>query len=163
MPQIAQLSETIASQFFWVALVFGFVFFVIGQGMVPKVMSTVEARDKQIADDLLAAEADRKAAAVQETTWRELLESRREKAQQIIADAKNVAAAQTAARLDEANRFLEGKLEAAEARISSAHDAALNEIDDAAGQAASDIVSRLAGIRVDEQTAVKVVKEVIRG
>jgi F-type H+-transporting ATPase subunit b len=70
MPQIAQLSETIASQVFWVLIFFGFIFFVIGRGMVPKVMQTVEARDKQIAADLSAADAARKAADAQEESWR---------------------------------------------------------------------------------------------
>ena len=59
MPQIAQLSETFASQIFWVLLFFGLVFFVIGKGMVPKVMATVDARDASVAADLKAAEAAR--------------------------------------------------------------------------------------------------------
>ena len=37
MPQIAQLAETYASQIFWLLLIFGFVYFVIGRGMVPRV------------------------------------------------------------------------------------------------------------------------------
>ncbi|MBP6111483.1 MAG: ATPase, partial [Sphingobium sp.] len=37
MPQIAQLAATYSSQIFWLLLTFGFVFFVIGLGMVPKV------------------------------------------------------------------------------------------------------------------------------
>ncbi|MEN9719093.1 MAG: hypothetical protein RIQ99_1971, partial [Pseudomonadota bacterium] len=49
MPQISQLAATYASQIFWLLVFFGFIFFVIGKGMVPKVMATVEARDKQIA------------------------------------------------------------------------------------------------------------------
>jgi len=52
MPQIAQLSATYASQIFWALIFFGFVFFAIGRGMVPKVMATMATRDKQIADDL---------------------------------------------------------------------------------------------------------------
>ena len=48
MPQIAQLSETIAGQVFWALIFFGFIFFVIGRGMVPKVMATVESRDKLV-------------------------------------------------------------------------------------------------------------------
>ena len=55
MPQIAQLAETYSSQIFWLLVIFGFVFFVVGKGMVPKVMGTVELRDKQINDDLDAA------------------------------------------------------------------------------------------------------------
>ena len=57
MPQISQLAATYASQIFWMLVFFGIVFFVVGRGMVPKVMATVEARDSQIAADLAAAGA----------------------------------------------------------------------------------------------------------
>ena len=41
MPQISQFAESwyAASQIFWVLLTFGFVFFVIGRGMLPKITS----------------------------------------------------------------------------------------------------------------------------
>ena len=35
----------------WLAIGLGFIFFVIARGMVPKIQATVEAREKQIADD----------------------------------------------------------------------------------------------------------------
>lgn len=70
MPQIAQLAATYSSQIFWLLLTFGFVFFVIGLGMVPKVQSTVDARDKKIADDLEAARAGSAAADALEADWR---------------------------------------------------------------------------------------------
>ena len=59
MPQIAQLAETYSSQIFWLLVIFGLVFFVIGRGMVPRVMDTVAMRDNQIAGDLAAAQAAR--------------------------------------------------------------------------------------------------------
>lgn len=59
MPQIAQLLDTWSSQVFWTLIFFGITFFLIGRGMVPKVMETVGMRDKQIADDLAAAQAAR--------------------------------------------------------------------------------------------------------
>ena len=58
MPQIAQFSDTVASQVFWMLVFFGFIFFVIGRGMVPKVMATMEARDQQIAADLADMQRD---------------------------------------------------------------------------------------------------------
>ncbi|MFN5644622.1 MAG: ATPase, partial [Sphingomonadales bacterium] len=59
MPQIAQILETYASQFFWLLLVFGLLYFVIGRGMVSKIDANVEARDRKIAEDLAAAEKAR--------------------------------------------------------------------------------------------------------
>ena len=45
MPQINQLSEIFFSQLFWLLVVFGIIYFGIGRGMVPKIQSTVDARD----------------------------------------------------------------------------------------------------------------------
>ena len=59
MPQIAQILETYASQFFWLMIVFGLVYFTIGHGMLPKVEATMDARNRKIADDLAAAELAR--------------------------------------------------------------------------------------------------------
>ena len=71
MPQIAQIAETYSSQIFWLLLTFGFVFFVIGLGMVPKVQGTADARDAKISGDLDAAKAAfaRADAVVQSSFW----------------------------------------------------------------------------------------------
>lgn len=153
MPQIAQLSATYASQIFWILLVFGFIFFVIGRGMVPKVMATVEARDKQIAQDLVAAETARKAAEAEEEAWRKRESANRAEAQAIIAQAKADAAKAAERRLAEANARLDAHTAEAEARIVAARDGAMGEIEAVAAEAATQIVSRIAGISVDEASA----------
>ena len=56
MPQISQILETYASQFFWLLIVFGLIYFTIGKGMLPKIEANMDARDRKIADDLAAAE-----------------------------------------------------------------------------------------------------------
>ena len=163
MPQIAQLSETLASQIFWVLIFFGLVFFVIGKGMVPKVMATVEARDKQIADDLAAAEAARKAADAQEDAWRVQASKQRAEAQALIAQAEVDAAKAAEVRLSAAGARIDAHVTEAEGRIAQARENALGEIETVASEAASDIVSRLAGITVDPSAARAAVKEALHG
>ena len=163
MPQIAQLGETYASQIFWILVIFGFVFFVIGRGMVPQVMATVALRDKQIGDDLAAAEAARKSAETEEESWRKREYDNRAQAQAIIATAKADAAKAAEGRLAEVGAKLDAQLAEADARIASARDAALGEIETVASEAASDIVSRLAGISVDAEAARAAVKEALHG
>jgi F-type H+-transporting ATPase subunit b len=102
MPQIAQLAETYSSQIFWLLIVFGLVFFVIGRGMVPKVMETVGQRDRQIADDLAAAQAARDGADQQEEAWRARENANRAAAQALVAEAKAKAAKSTETRLAKA-------------------------------------------------------------
>lgn len=163
MPQIAQLAETYASQVFWMLLFFGLVFFVIGRGMVPKVMATVDARNSQIASDLAAAEAARKAADAEEDSWRKAEAKQRAEAQALIAQAKAEAAKAAETRLATANAAIEARVAEADARLASARAGALGEIEAVAAEAASDIVSRLAGVSVDAKAASKAVKEALNG
>ena len=161
MPQISQLAATYSSQIFWMLVFFGFIFFVIGRGMVPKVMETVESRDKRIADDLAAAEAARKAADEQEEAWRVQSNAQRAEAQSLIAKAKAEAAGHSEKSLAAANAKIDAGLAEAEARISAARSGALKEIETVASEAAGDIVTRLTGTKVDAKAASAAVKEAL--
>jgi len=163
MPQIAQLSATYASQIFWALIFFGFVFFVIGKGMVPKVMATVATRDKQIADDLAAAESARRAADAAEAAWKETSAKQRADAHALIAQAKADAAKASDARLADAAKVVDARLAQADERIAADRANALEEIETVASEAASDIVARLAGISVDAGFARAAVKEALHG
>lgn len=158
MPQIEQLASTYSSQVFWLLVFFGVIFFVIGRGMVPKVMATMDGRDKQIADDLAAAEAARVAADAEEEAWRVQANTQRAQAQAVIAAAKADAAKATEATLAVASARIDETLTAAEARIAAARAAALGEVEGVAAEAAQDIASRIAGLTIsagDAQAAVK--------
>lgn len=163
MPQIAQLSETFAGQVFWSLLFFGFIFFVIGRGMVPRVMATVETRGRQIATDLAAAEAARSAADAEEEAWRLRVNMQRADAQVLLAKAKAEAAKATETRLAKANAELDAKVSAAEAGIAAARTSALGEIEAVAADAAADIVKRLAGFQPDAGTTRAAVREALNG
>lgn len=161
MPQIDQLDAFTTSQIFWALIFFGLVFFIIGRGMVPKVMSTVDLRDKQISDDLAAAQAARDAADDQEEAWRERENENRAEAQKVIAEAKAKAAKSTEKKLATAQKKLDAQLETAEAEIDAARSSAMAEIEGVAAEATQDIVSRLAGAKVDKRTARSAVKKVL--
>ena len=159
MPQIDQILETFSSQLFWLVVFFGTTYFLIGRGMVPKVMGTVELRDKQIADDLAAAKAARDAADTQEEDWRVRESENRAEAQGLIAEAKAKAAASTEAKLAEAQTRIDADFAAAETRIEAERTRAMGEIEAVAADATRDIVARLAGSDIDEASAQAAVKE----
>jgi F-type H+-transporting ATPase subunit b len=163
MPQIAQLAETFSSQIFWVLVFFGFTFFVIGRGMVPKVMNTVDLRDKQISDDLAAAQAARDQADEQEEAWRVRENENRAEAQAVIAKAKADAAVKSEKKIASAQKRLDTKLLEAETRISEARSNALAEVEGVAAEAAQDIVTRLTGAKVTKPAASKAVKAAMHG
>ncbi|MFL0671644.1 MAG: ATPase [Erythrobacter sp.] len=161
MPQIAQLADTYASQVFWLLIFFGFTFFVIGMGMVPKIMGTVELRDAQITGDIAAAQAARDAANAQEEAWKKREAENRAAAQAVIAEAKTKAAKETEGKLAAAQGLIDARIAEAEAEIAAARTSAMAEIEGVAAEAAQDIVARLAGAKVDKRTARSAVKEAL--
>ncbi len=161
MPQIAQLSETITSQVFWLLVFFGITFFVIGRGMVPKIMQTVADRESQIGADLTAAKAARDAADQQEEAWRVREAQNRDAAHAIVTEAKGNAAARSQDVLATAQARFDQEVEAAEIQIDHARREALAELETVATEAAQDIVAKIANINVARPEAHRAVQEAL--
>lgn len=158
MPQLNQLALVAQSQLFWLLLVLALIYFGIGKLMLPKIQSTVEARDKRIADDLAAAQAARVAADETEAAYRARMDESRAEALKVAAAAKASSAKATEEKMRAANDANQVKVEQAETRIRAAAAAALAEIEDVAAGAAQDMVSRLAGVTVSGAEAKRAVK-----
>ena len=164
MPQIAQIGEIYASQLFWLLIFFGAILVVIGYGMLPKIQATIDARDAQIAADLKAAEGAREAADSLEEAYRGGIDKGRAEASKLTSDAKAEGAKLTEAALAKADKAIATKIDAATAKIAEARSAALNEIEAVAADAAQQLVSRVAGLSIDADTArATVAKELVNG
>jgi F-type H+-transporting ATPase subunit b len=161
MPQIVQIADTLTSQIFWLLVFFGLTFALVGLGMVPKIMGTVDLRDKQIADDLAAAQAARDAADSEEEAWRSRENDNRAAAQALIGAAKAKAAKASETKLAKAQTKLDKQLAEAEAGIEAARTSAMAEIEAVAADAARDIVARIAGAEIKPAAAAAAVKEVM--
>jgi F-type H+-transporting ATPase subunit b len=161
MPQIAQILETYASQIFWLLIVFGLIYFVIGRGMLPKIEATVDARDKQIADDLAAAERARHEAEGLEGAWQAELAETRGAAQADAAKAKAKAAKDAESRIAKADAEIGAKIAEAEKGIAKARTKALGSLETVAAEAAADIVAKVSGAKVTAAQATKAVKTVL--
>src|SRR5215217_1461578 len=120
MPQIEQLPFIFFSQLFWLALVFGFIFFVIGRGMLPKIQGTVELRDAKIAEDLERAQSARAEAEETEAAWRARMDTARAEAARLAQEAKQESARETEARVKAAADKINLKVETSEAKIREA-------------------------------------------
>src|SRR3954466_2452288 len=99
MPQIEQLPFIFFSQLFWLAVVFGLIFFVIGRGMLPKIQGTVELRDAKIAEDLERAQTARFEAEGTEAEWRQRMDAARAEAARLAQEAKQASARETEAKV----------------------------------------------------------------
>lgn len=164
MPQIDQIAAIYASQFFWLVLVFGLIYFGIGKAMLPKIQRTVEDRTAKIEGDLAAAEAARAAADAAEGSYLAKLNDSRAKAAAEAAAAKAKATLATEARLKTADLHIAERSAHAERALADRRDAALGEIEGVAIEAAQDIVARITGKSVDRQAAAAAVAEaMVRG
>jgi F-type H+-transporting ATPase subunit b len=158
MPQLSQLSEVYLSQFLWLAIALGFIFFVIARGMVPKIQATVDAREKRIAGDLDAAQKARVAADETEAAWRERMDAARAEAARVAQEAKAQSGRETEAKVKAAADQINRKVESAQSSIRETVDAARAEIEAVAAEAMQEMVRRLTGIAVDKQEAAAAVK-----
>ena len=158
MPQITQLPFIFASQLFWLLIVFGTIFFVIGRGMLPKIQSTVDARDRRIAQDLALAEQARVRADEIEAAYRRRMDETRDEAMRVAAASKQETGRESETRLKAADAEIGARVQAAEDRIRAATDAAMAEIETVAAEAAQEMVAKLAGVTVSRARAAKAVK-----
>src|SRR5690242_4329519 len=158
MPQLSQLSEVYLSQFLWLAIALGFIFFVIARGMVPKIQATVDARESRIAGDLEAAQKARAVADETEAAWRERMDSARADAARIAQDAKAQSGLDSEAKVKAAADKINLKVESAQGKIRDTVAAARAEIESVAAEATQEMVQRLTGIAVDKKDAAAAVK-----
>jgi F-type H+-transporting ATPase subunit b len=163
MPQIAQLPDIFWSQLFWLAIVFGILFFVIGRGMLPKIQATVDARDSRIAEDLAGAERARADAAETEAAYRARIDESRAEAMRVTQASKQEMLRDSEARIKAADAEIAAKTRAAEDSIREASGAAMKEVETVAAEIAQDLVSKLAGVQVSQDRAAAAVKAAFNG
>ena len=159
MPQLSQLMLVYQSQWFWLVLVLGAIYFFVGRGIVPKVEATVYDRDAKIAADLSEAERLRDEAEAIEEEWRKRMNQVHADAQADNAAAKAKADASAQKRVAKADAEIAVKAEAAAVALAEARQQALAEIDEVAAASARDIVAKLTGGSVTAAQAKKAVKE----
>ena len=163
MPQIAQVAATYASQLFWLLLVFGTIFVVIGLGMYPRIQGTVIARDRKIEDDLAEARRANEAADQLEEDYRRKLDEEHAAAHGLVDTARNDAARETERKLAVADQENEALLASAKADLLQRRRAARQEIEQVAAEAARELVAKVSGVQADQAEAAREVKEVMHG
>lgn len=161
MPQLDQILGTYASQIFWLLVVFGTIYLLIGKGMLPKVEQTIDARDRRIAEDLAAAERARVAAADSEHGWQDALEAGRNEAVRTTQTAKDAAAKASAIRLADVDATLHAKLAEGEAAVQKALASAQADLESVGAELTGDLVARLSGATITDAKINKTVKAVM--
>jgi len=157
MPQITQLATVFASQLFWLAVVFGIIFFVVGRRMVPQIRSTVAVREQKIAEDVEKAKAARAAADTTEAEWRARMDEARLEAARVAQEARRQIALENEARIKAALDKVDAKVDKARQRIWTSVQAARAELETVASDAAQQMVQQLTGLKVGGDEAARAV------
>jgi len=132
--------------------------------MLPKIQSTVDARDAKIAADLEVARGAREAADALEEGYRAEMEKSRGEAARLAAEAKAKAVKSTEQSVGKADAAIATRVDAALAGIAEAKGKALSEIESVAAEAVQGLVARVAGLDIDAETArTAVAKELVHG
>ncbi len=158
MPQISQLLEVYGSQFFWLLIVIGIIYFGIAKNMVPKISKTVDDRQKRVTDDLAAAQAAQDRAEQIEVNYRTSINDARADAVGKVNEAKAKAAKKNEAAIKRADTAISKKADEADAALKAAKTTALKEIEAVAAEAAQAIVTTVSGAKVSAADAKKAVK-----
>ena len=161
MPQLSQLSLVVASQWFWLLITLGTIYFLVGKGMVPKVERTMDDRNAQIAGDLAAADAARTEADAVEAAYRQRIDAGRMDSAKLTAKAKADGATATEKKLAEIDAEIDARLIDAQSRIRSARSAAVKDIEGVAAELARDIAAKVARVDVSLAESAKAVKMVM--
>lgn len=160
MPQISQIAATYASQIFWLLITFGLLYFVVGRGMVPKIVATVDAREARVTGDLAAAEAARAQADRTEEAWRADMDAARAAALAETSKAKAEAAKAAEVQVRAADAELAERLGHHDLAIANAKAEALANLEAVSAEIARDLVARLSGADVSIDQAAHAVREV---
>jgi F-type H+-transporting ATPase subunit b len=131
---------------FWTLLIFLILLAILSKFAYPKILASVEAREKALEDALAAANRDREEAAALLAEHRRQIEAARDEAQKLIAEAKVAGEKVRADVIEQAHREQQQMLERARREIQSERDKAIavlrNEAVDLAIRAAGKVVEK---------------------
>ncbi len=138
-------ATTYASQILWLAITFGFFYWIMKNVAVPRIAGILEDRRDRIAGDLSEANRLKEETDAAIAAYEQALAEARNKAHGIAHDTRSRLKADQEARREKAEGELNGKLKAAEAHIAGIKTEALSQIGDIAGETTSALVEQLMG------------------
>lgn len=135
-------------QIVWLALIFTVFYLALDKVILPKAQRAIIARRAQIAADSEAAARLAADISAAEGAANAALAEAKARGAKLAAEARDAANAEIAAAQAKADADLATKADAAEASIRDAHTKAMGHVHTIAADVASDIVMKLAGLKI---------------
>lgn len=139
-------------QIFWLFVLFGLVYLVVAYVATPKIVEVLERRQDRISSDLQEAEQLQTQAEKARAAYEKLLEEARATAASAVAAKRESIKADVEAEYDSLSEKLGAQAAAAEAKIATARDKALEEVRTMAADVCGDIILSVSGLDLDEKT-----------
>jgi F-type H+-transporting ATPase subunit b len=156
-------SETFASQLFWLAICFVFLFVMMWKVALPRIGSIIDMRLKRIADDLADAEKLKGQSDAAIAAYEKALADARARAQAIANETRDKQAAAAEARRKTLEGELNVRLAEAEKTIAATKTAAMSNVRGIAADAAKAIVERLIGKVPTDKAVNKAIADALKG
>ncbi len=135
--------STYPSQFFWLAISFGVLYWVMSAIILPRLGGAIEERRDRIADDFDQAAEFRRQAEEAEAEYNRALSDARAKAQAIAAETRSTVEAEISEMQADADEKANADIAAAEARLHDMRASASEKVREAAGDVTKAIVATL--------------------
>jgi F-type H+-transporting ATPase subunit b len=155
-------SETFASQLFWLAIAFAALYLLASRLVLPRVGGIIDARAKQIDDDLSEAQQFKEAADAANTAYEKALADARSRAQALANATREKQQAETDSKRKALEQELDTKLAEAEKTIAATKTTAMGNVRSIATDAAAAIVKRLTGTEPSGQAVTAAVGEALK-
>lgn len=138
-------ATTYASQILWLAITFGFFYWIMKNVAVPRIAGILEDREDRIAGDISEANRLKEETDEEIAAYEQALAEARNKAHAIASETRAKLKADQDARREKAEADLNEKLKAAEAQIAEVKTEALSHVGEIAGETTSALVEKLIG------------------
>jgi F-type H+-transporting ATPase subunit b len=138
------------SQILWLAITFGFFYYMVAKHIAPRLSGILEKRESRIAGDLAEANRMKNEADAAVAKYEQELAEARAKSASIAAEARDKVKAEADAERARLEAELSAKIAAAEASINAIKTKALAEVATVAEDTAGEIVAQLTGVTVSE-------------
>lgn len=138
-------SATFAGQLFWLAILFGLLYWLMSKKALPRIASILEARRETIAAALRSADAAQKSAEAAAMAQEQALAKAKSDAQGIAEMARAKSNGEIEATRKSVEKTLSDKLAAAEASIQASKSAAMGNVEGIASELVGAMVEQLTG------------------
>jgi F-type H+-transporting ATPase subunit b len=156
-------TETFASQLLWLAITFGFLYWLADKVIVPRLGAILADRASRIGGDLNEAAALKAKAEEAGAAYEKSLAEARAKSQAIAQETRNAVNAKSDARRKSVEADLSSKLAEAEKKIVAMKTSAMGNVAGIAADTAAVIVAQLTGTAPSPSVAEAAVKSTSEG